>query len=101
MLRKVILYRQRMTAMDSNWISLKINQEELKRRKNTWNLQFKMWFEEWGIVEECSPVDRKELRVHLQDCSRKGKWRKYLKRKQQYQVENFNSKEEIRDQDVV
>lgn len=43
-LRKVILYRQRITGVDSNWISVEINQEVLKWRKNTWNLQFKMWF---------------------------------------------------------
>lgn len=44
-------------------------------------------------------MDRKELKVYLQDGSGKGKWRIYLKRKQQYHVENFNSKENIKVQD--
>ena len=50
-------------------ISNKIHQEG--RKKNTKELQCKMWFDSWNIVEVSCPMDRKELKIHLQKCYRK------------------------------
>jgi hypothetical protein len=60
-LRRLILYKCRVAAMDGSEIPVKISKEELKRR-NTWNQQCKTWLEEWGVREESYPTDVKELK---------------------------------------
>lgn len=81
--RMLILYRQRVAEINSKGIPVKINHEALTRRK--------------GIVEESCPTD-KELIMLLQECYRKGKWRRHIKRKQHHYIESRQLQNKRRNQ---
>ena len=64
---------------DSNQNQPKWAEEKIKK-----NLQCKKWFEELECEEERFSPNKKELKNHVQECYRKGKWTKLVERKQQY-----------------
>lgn len=63
-----IIWTKEITAME-------IKQEDFKKKKNTWNLQCKKWFNSWDMVKERCLIHRKELKNHIQECYRKVSWK--------------------------
>jgi hypothetical protein len=57
------------------------------------------WFRDWAIVEECFPTDRKELKSTDKSATETVNGG-HAKRKQQYNIGNFNIKKEIRAKDT-
>jgi len=74
-IRKLIIYRQKMTVMEGERIPSKTSKEVRKRRKNMQDLQCKMRLESKNRVEERCPMDRKELKICLQTCYKSGEWK--------------------------
>jgi hypothetical protein len=68
----------------------------LKRRKNTWELQYKNWLERWNIVKKRFLLAKKEMKNPPAIKLQNGKCKGNTKEKQQYYIYNINPTSEIK-----